>query len=306
MNQKTNKLYKFSSFSFLGLMHLSVLINTQCCSRLNSFYPSPSVCFSTFSSCCNSLPVLISSPSPNSSNCINRIDSMSSGKSNNSQIPEIIKDLPVLNLFGLRLKFDGIKFFVSDYDYSISDLLEIVYNLNDSFVNINEKGYVSEKFTLIPFFTQIKDFIKSMNYKVPFDFGMNENTFTLWFNVIKANLILVINQVIKNTTFIEESELDKLSDLEMVRDKLISELDPFIRVQMQKRGISIISNTYIGFDTEYKLKNLAKNLNTLISIQSAAQNRVLIKLPLYNTYDISYVHPLTSEITRYFKPKVDE
>jgi hypothetical protein len=101
-----------------------------------------------------------------------------------------------------------------------------------------------------------------------------------------------------------ESDLDDVSDLCVLRDRLISDLDPFIRIQIQKRGITVISNTYTGFDTEYKLLDMKSNRNVLISVQSAVQNRILIKLPLYSTHDISYVHPLTSEITRYFKPKI--
>jgi len=100
----------------------------------------------------------------------------------------------------------------------------------------------------------------------------------------------------------DDEGLDKVSDLEHCRDTLLSTLDPFIRIQLQKRGISIIENTYTGLDTEYILKDSQKNLNELLSIQTAVRARYLIKIPLYNTYDISYVHPLTSEITTYYKP----
>ena len=100
--------------------------------------------------------------------------------------------------------------------------------------------------------------------------------------------------------------LDQLSDLEHQNTKLISSIDPYLRIQIQKRGISIIQNTYTGFDTEYTLANEKKFLNRLLSVQYAVQSRTIIKVPLYNLYDIAYVHPLTSDITPYYKPKITD
>ena len=83
----------------------------------------------------------------------------------------------------------------------------------------------------------------------------------------------------------------------------MASLDPFIRIQIQKRGITFIANTYTGFDTEFTLLKGEKHLNKLVSVQKAVQSRVFVKMPLYSSYDISYIHPLTSEITAYYKPK---
>jgi hypothetical protein len=88
-----------------------------------------------------------------------------------------------------------------------------------------------------------------------------------------------------------------------MRDSLVLSLDPFLRQQIQKRGITFISNTYTGFDSEFTLKDSKKYLNSIVSVQCAVQTRALIKVPLYYLSDISYVHPLTSEITNYYKPR---
>lgn len=63
-------------------------------------------------------------------------------------------------------------------------------------------------------------------------------------------------------------------------------------MQVQKRGVTVIQNTYTGFDTEYELQDPKKNLNKLLSVQIATRCRTLIKIPLYKTHDISYIHPL--------------
>ena len=83
---------------------------------------------------------------------------------------------------------------------------------------------------------------------------------------------------------------------------MTNRLDPYLRMQIQKRGVTVIQNTYTGFDTEYELLDEKKYLNKLLSVQIAVQSRTIIKIPLYNYYDIAFVHPLTSEITSFYKP----
>lgn len=97
-----------------------------------------------------------------------------------------------------------------------------------------------------------------------------------------------------------------VSDLESLRGDLASRLDPSLRLQIQKRGVTIIQNTYTGFDSEYELFDQRYNTNKLLSVQMAVQSRTLIKLPLYNSFDLSFVHPLTSEITSFYKPQVTQ
>lgn len=97
---------------------------------------------------------------------------------------------------------------------------------------------------------------------------------------------------------------DILSDLEVINIKIIKCLDPYLRIQIQKRGITITQNIYTALDTEYELKNSQKFLNKLVSVQTALQTRTLIKIPLNKRYNLAYAHPLTSEITEYYTPKV--
>lgn len=104
----------------------------------------------------------------------------------------------------------------------------------------------------------------------------------------------------------KDQKSDSSTDLLMLKHFLINKLDPFIRAQVKKRGITIFQNVYTGFDTEYELSNYHNSLNELISTQVAVQARTIIKIPLYKPIDISYVHPLTSEISYFYKPKVDE
>lgn len=98
---------------------------------------------------------------------------------------------------------------------------------------------------------------------------------------------------------------DLLNDLMNLRELLLSRFDPYLKYQLQRRGITIIQNTYTGFDTEYEVQDPRKYKNRLISVQTAIQRRTIIKVPVHNLFDISYVHPLTSELSNVYKNKVN-
>jgi len=44
--------------------------------------------------------------------------------------------------------------------------------------------------------------------------------------------------------------------------------------------VTIIQNTYMGFDTEYELDDPVKFKNKLISVQTAVKRRTIIKVPV--------------------------
>lgn len=93
--------------------------------------------------------------------------------------------------------------------------------------------------------------------------------------------------------------------MECLRDELLSRVDHYLRIQIQKRGITVMQNTYTGFDTEYVTKDEVKNLNEIVSAQTAVQERTIIKIPLYHEFNISHVNPLSSEISDVFSSKVN-
>ena len=80
-------------------------------------------------------------------------------------------------------------------------------------------------------------------------------------------MLLIIVKKLSCNEESEESEEDTVVELKNLRTDLISRLDLYLRIQSKKRGITIIQNTYTGFDTEYELLNFKKNLNKLLSVQ---------------------------------------
>lgn len=96
-------------------------------------------------------------------------------------------------------------------------------------------------------------------------------------------------------------------ELDCMKKVFFNRLDPILRFQLQKRGVTIIQNVYVGFDTEFEELKLVKNHNKLLSVQLATQDRTLVKVPLNTIQDINYIHPLTSDITRsFYQPQGEE
>lgn len=225
------------------------------------------------------------------------------------------KDSP-LNIFGLLFIIikNSTLHLVNELE-SVADTLNIALKILDAYNLVNKKGFVPSK-DPNPVLPLIYKYLKTSHTTRRIkDLGINENTYRLWYNFLLINLLLLVNRVIKHSEAslgvslrenqdIEES--DDLVDLKNLKLSLVSRIDPSIRVQVVKKGISIIQNTYNGFDSEYELIDYTKSKNKLVSFQTAQRSRTLLKIPLNYSYDISYVHPITSELTSYYKPHVED
>jgi hypothetical protein len=64
-----------------------------------------------------------------------------------------------------------------------------------------------------------------------------------------------------------DKDCELLNALDYLKKDLLARLDPYIRCQLQKRGVSIIQNVYVGFDTEYELSDYSKYQKS-ISVKS--------------------------------------
>jgi hypothetical protein len=211
-----------------------------------------------------------------------------------------------INVSGLRFKFKNSKFILVTENLKTNEIIQTGKTILTAFNLVNKKGYVPKE-DPNPIIPNLYSFLtKTLSIKIKeYGFGFNENTYSLWYNFLLINLLLLVSKELGKKTEITNSLIsDQRTELKRLRNDLVSRLDPYLRMQVQKRGITIIQNTYTGFDTEYELIDYNKSLNKLISIQLAMKTRTMVKIPLYSCKDISFVHALTSEITTYFKPKI--
>ncbi len=96
----------------------------------------------------------------------------------------------------------------------------------------------------------------------------------MWYNFIVLNLYyLVVKELkfIKNNNgdlsfkslklfYYQDCKVELLVDIENLKEKLFTRLDPKLKVQIQRRGITILQNSYTGFYTEYKFKDKLKTI----------------------------------------------
>jgi hypothetical protein len=217
-----------------------------------------------------------------------------------------------LTLFGLEFGYkvlDGyLKF--NDRGYGCIEIVCIVDSIFRYVNSINKRGYVTEKCLDERWMNSIVDFLTCLGYTEK-QFGNAELPYTMWYNWIFIHAYYVIIKCIKELkldcsgdwTYDDKEEL--VAEMECLRDELLSRVDHYLRIQIQKRGITVMQNTYTGFDTEYVTKDEVKNLNEIVSAQTAVQERTIIKIPLYHEFNISHVNPLSSEISDVFSSKVN-
>jgi hypothetical protein len=221
-----------------------------------------------------------------------------------------------LNIFGLSFHFieDFYKIVIRDFDYL--ELICIVEGFLTNFLSVNKRGYISERFLDDVFTTHIMTHLESLGYESKV-LGNNEMSYTYWHNLIFLNLYYLLTEKILSFDKVKVSvnvngflyelnvfEMDELfCKLEVLQSDVYSRLDQYLKGQILKRGITIIQNTYAGFDCEYETSNEFKLSNKLVSVQTALQRRTIIKIPLYHTFDLAYVNPLSSEISDVYNNK---
>jgi hypothetical protein len=105
-----------------------------------------------------------------------------------------------------------------------------------------------------------------------------------------------ISGIAKGPEVLGIENADLVSEIKHVEGELLSMLDPSIRHHIQKRGISIKENTYIGFDTEFTKKDLEHN--TLVSAQLAVTTKTYVQVPKNNAYCISAIDEKTNRLIK--------
>ena len=74
--------------------------------------------------------------------------------------------------------------------------------------------------------------------------------------------------------------LDTEADIKTIKLMASRMIHPVIKDKLSNRGISLIFNTYAGYDTEYELINSLSKTNELLSIQLAVNTGMYIKVPI--------------------------
>jgi hypothetical protein len=91
----------------------------------------------------------------------------------------------------------------------------------------------------------------------------------------------------------EESFSDLQSDLQNLNKILYGKIDPSLRNQIHKRGVTILQNIYTGFDTEYINQDVKSN--RMLSAQLAVSTHTFIKIPVKKVYSLGTLGTLNQQ-----------
>lgn len=224
-------------------------------------------------------------------------------------------DTNTINLMGLEFKYDVMydRYVLIERVFDAVELLCVGEAIFSYMNSINKFGFITKNSLDDCFINHFGRHLEMFNFE-PKILGNSELPYTMWHNFIFINIYYLIIQCLKTCKqdgfsklhyldLSEDDEVEVLDDLEDLRARFWGKLDQYVKAQLQRRGISVIENSYAGFDSEYEFDTGFKN--DLISVQTAVQRRTIIKVPMYHSFDISYVNPLTSEFSNIFVNKVD-
>ena len=75
---------------------------------------------------------------------------------------------------------------------------------------------------------------------------------------------------------------DLKTDLITLHKRILRLINPNIRDKISCKGLSILLNTVVGYDSEYELNSSVKMTNSLLSVQLAGSTGVVLKVPVVN------------------------
>lgn len=165
-------------------------------------------------------------------------------------------------------------------------LLKRVIEIIDSSTN---KGFIpSHDLTKFPIFAELlPSFLLDSSESVVREYqcgGQSMESYKWLYNILCLTLYLFCLETLALKE-IEAETFNLVTNLRELEGELYGRLDPSIRKQIQKRGISIKENTYVGFDTEFTKKS--SEMNELVSSQLAVTTKTYVQIPKNTPYSLS-------------------
>ena len=189
--------------------------------------------------------------------------------------------------------------FLTKQNLTVEECLKTVELIITALDSKTNKGFLSScDLTLFPVISEILPaFLQPVEDSELNTYKKGEKSMESYkwiYNIIILNLYSLCLKT--RTRVVEIDQDDVFYDLKSKESELYSLLDQSIVSHLQKRGIRIKENIYIGFDTEFTSKDLITN--TLVSAQLAVTSKTYIQLPKNNPYSISKVDEKTNKIKK--------
>lgn len=166
-------------------------------------------------------------------------------------------------------------FCIKDKDHAkeVLSVLEVLFKELRSFGN---KGYINDPSLNLPVVDIFTDNLRIFKGDKQVKFKASILLNNLYYNLV---LMLTLNLLIKIEIEITELDPDLKADLKNLRSEVLRMIHPCIVNKISKKGISLMLNTFSGFDSEYELESSLELKNELISIQIASTTSLYVKVP---------------------------
>lgn len=174
---------------------------------------------------------------------------------------------------------------------------ELIHSLEKLYKDLNifnDKGYLNDPNINIPiaeFLVKELKIDKKKELKID---KKGKSIMSIRLNTLYYNMVLlfmkklVINIESKLITLItSENDLDLLSDIKILNNDITRMIHPFIISKLENKGITVLLNTIVGYDSEYELISSIEKTNELLSVQLASNTSIYIKVPIINTDNLN-------------------
>lgn len=175
----------------------------------------------------------------------------------------------------------------------IESCIELIDDVLSVLTGTTSKGFLtSHDLTNYPIVSDLLPSFLSVAGEEYVSGGKSMDSYKWIFNL---NLYCLCIETLNSQGTTEQQE-GSVEDLKAKELELYSLLDLSIRYHLQKRGISVKENIYVGFDTEFSNKDLVSN--KLISAQLAVTTKLYVKIPLNTLYYLSSIDEKSNKLVR--------
>lgn len=185
------------------------------------------------------------------------------------------------------IKFEqGIFSVSSDFDIKdvgqVKHLLKIISQTLVDLSKLSDKGCINNPNVDLPILRWLVFGYKLRKIFPNTSFSIQLNT--IYYNLILLllfNIIIIIEKWCSSKDLVEVP-LDLKTDITTAHKGVLRMINPYIRDKISNKGLSILLNTIVGYDSEYELSSSLKMTNDLLSVQLAGNTGLVLKVPVVN------------------------
>lgn len=169
-------------------------------------------------------------------------------------------------LFKINASFESIE---------INTLINILQLILKDLSIINSKGYINDSKISLPILDWL---IKEYKIKTKI------TNHSVLMNVLCFNMILLLlYNIVISLEITEDYNVydndDLKTDFTTLRKAILRMINPVLKDKILNKGITVLLNTIVGYDSEYELESSLNNLNRLLCIQLAGRTSIILKVP---------------------------